>query len=267
MRAAANSVAEELARYHAIRASRRVRHWTDPDGAFRLDARLTPDAGGKLLSVLRPEADARFCRARSDQNPEPPAAYLADALVAVVCGEAVCGEVESGGAERSRSPRATLSIRVDAAALRRGHVEAGETCVIPGVGPVPVAAVRRQLSDATVKLLVVDGVDVASVCHVGRSVPVHLQSALEERDPTCVVPGCDVAQGLQNHHWVVDYNDCKTTSLDNLARVCHWHHDLISYEGYVLGGGPGAWELRAPPGGAGFETGTPFETEPPCDSS
>ena len=131
--------------------------------------------------------------------------------------------------------------------------------MIPGVGPVPVAVVRRQLSDATAKLLVVDGVDVVSVCHAGRTVPAHLQSALEERDPICVVPECDVAQGLENHHWDVDYVVCKTTSLDNVARVCGWHHDLISYEGYVLTGGPGAWEMRAPPGGGSFETGPRFE--------
>ena len=245
VRAGARSGAEERSRYNAIRASRRVRHWTDPDGAFRLDARLTPDAGGRLLSVLRPEADARFHRARQDQTPEPPAAYLADALVALACGEPMA----SARRESTRMLRAP-----------RGHAEPGETCVIPGVGPVPVAVVRRQLSDATVKLLVVDGVDVVSVCHAGRTVPAHLQSALEERDPTCVVPECDVAQGLQNHHWDVDYVVCKTTSLDNVARVCRWHHDLISYEGYVLTGGPGAWEMRAPPGGWSFETGSPFDS-------
>ena len=61
----------------------------------------------------------------------------------------------------------------------------------------------------------------------------------------------------------MDYNACKTTSLDNLGRVCRWHHDLISYEGYVLGGGPGAWELRAPPEGAAFETATPTPTATP----
>ncbi len=258
VRAGARSAAEELSPYNAIRASRSVRHWTDPDGAFRLDARLTPDAGGKLLSVLRPEADARFHRARRDKSPEPPAAYLADALVALVCGEPMATTTRS-------SPRAAVNIRVDAAALRRGHAEPGETCVIPGVGPVPVAVVRRQLSDATVKLLVVDGVDVVSVCHAGRTVPAHLQSALEERDPICVVPECDVAQGLQNHHWDVDYVVCKTTSLDNVARVCGWHHDLISYEGYVLTGGPGAWEMRAPPGGGTFETGPRFEPAKPSE--
>ena len=49
VRAAAHSAAQELARYNTLRAGRALRHWTDPDGAFRLDARLTPDAGAKLL--------------------------------------------------------------------------------------------------------------------------------------------------------------------------------------------------------------------------
>ncbi len=234
-----------------------MRHWSDPDGTFRLDARLTPDAGAKMLCALQGEADLRFHRARKNQELEPAGAYMADALVALVCGEAAASPHESS--RPARSSRATVCIRVDAAALRRGHVQDGEMCTIPGVGPVPVALARRQLSDANVKLLVVDGVDVLSVCHVGRSVPAHVQSALEERDPTCVVPGCSTALGLENHHWAVPYPECRTSNLENLARVCSWHHGLISYEGYVLTGGPGAWEMRAPPGGSSFETGPRFE--------
>ena len=56
-----------------------------------------------------------------------------------------------------------------------------------------------------------------------------------------MVPGCDVAMGLENHHWDVDYVVCKTTSLTGLARVCHWHHGLLSYGGYTLEGEPGSW--------------------------
>ncbi len=149
-------------------------------------------------------------------------------------------------------------IRVDGRALKRGYVKAGEVCDIAGVGPVPVAAVKRQLSDAYVKILVHDGVDVTTVCHVGRSVPAHVQSALETRDPACVVPGCDTGLGLENHHWDVDYAQCKTTSLKGLARVCSWHHGLITYEGWILDGGAGSWRWREPPGGCSFETGPPF---------
>ena len=256
LRAAAGSAQEESARYLAVRNARYVRHWVDPDGAFRLDAKLTPDAGAKLLSVLETEADARFALARKAQVHESAGAYRADALVALVTGE---GLASGTGSAR---PQVTLSIRVDGKALKRGHAKSGEICHIPGVGPVPVATVRSQLPEAYVKILVTDGHDVTTVVHQGRTVPARVQSALEERDPTCVVPGCGVAHGLQNHHWDIDYIDCKTTSLAGLARVCVWHHSLISYEKWELTGRPGAWEWRPPPGGCSFETGAP-----PLDTS
>ena len=253
VRAVAGSAEEEKARYLAIYAGRFVRHWTEVGGALRLEARLTPDAGAKVLSALRTEADVRFSQARKAGTEEPPAAYEADALVALVTGEAAAHS--SKGSKSGASGRATVVIRVDATALRRGHVEHGELCAIPGVGPVPVATVRRQLSDAWVKIVVVDGKDVTTVCHVGRTVPAHLQSALEERDPVCVVPDCEVGQGLENHHWDVPYAQCKTSSLAGLARLCSWHHGLATYEGWALGGGPGSWTWNEPPGGCSFETG------------
>jgi hypothetical protein len=248
VRAVRSSAAEEIDHYTAIRRARDVRHWTDPEGAVRLDARVTPDAGARVLSSLQAEADLIFREARKNDEREPSAAYLADALVALVTGEA-----RSGGGTGSSSTRASVHIWVDATALRRGHAVVGETCEIPGVGPVPVARVRRQLSDAALKYFAVKGSDVVSVCHVGRTVPAHVQSALEERDPRCVVPGCEVGNGLENHHWDVAYVDCKTTSLTGIARVCAWHHDLLTYDGYELTGGPGRWELRAPPDAA-FDT-------------
>ena len=249
VQASATSAKQELDRYNAIRATRYVRHWSDPDGAFRLDAKLTPDAGAKLLSALEVETDAVFDEARKAGEHESPGHYRADALVRLVTGEA--------GSRSTGPTHSTVCIRVDAKALRRGYAKEGETCHIAGVGPVPVATVRRQLSNAHVKLLVTDGVDVSTVCHIGRSVPAHVQSALEERDPQCVVPGCDTAQGLENHHWDVPYAECGTSTLAGLARVCRWHHDLITYDGYELTGGAGSWEMRAPPTGslATFDTG------------
>ena len=253
VRAAARSAQEEHDHARAIHRARYLRTWADPDGAFRLDAKLAPLDGARLLSVLKAEADVRFDEARKSGEHEAPAAYLADALVALVAGEPAARASQDS---KRRPARATVSIRVDAKALRRGHVIKGEICHIPGVGPVPVAEARRQLSDAWVKILVVDGVEVSTVCHAGRTVPAHVQSALEERDPTCVVPTCEVGHGLQNHHWDIDYADCKTTDLVGLARVCRWHHDLITYEKWELRPGPEGWEWREPPGGCSFETGT-----------
>jgi hypothetical protein len=251
VQASAVSARQEVDRYNAIRASRYVRHWADPDGAFRLDAKLTPDAGARLLGALEAETNSLFAEARKAEIHESPATHRADALVRLVTGDGAASPRPAG------PTRSTVCIRVDAKALRRGYAKEGETCHIPGVGPIPVAAVTRQLSDAHVKVLVTDGVDVSTVCHIGRTVPAHVQSALEERDPKCVAPGCDVAQGLENHHWDTPYAECGTSNLAGLARVCHWHHDLITYDGYELTGGAGSWEMRAPPGGrlVAFDTG------------
>jgi hypothetical protein len=252
VRAASASAQQENARYRAIHAGRYLRHYNDADGAFRLDARLTPDAGAKLLSAIDARAKTVFDEARKAGTHESPAAYAADALVALASED---GRGSTDRAGRRSGPGTTMHIRVDHSALRRGHVRSGETCEIPVVGPGPVATATRALSDAFVKLFVTDGVDVQSVCHVGRTIPADVQSALEERDPVCVVPGCDTANGLESHHWGVPYAECGTSTLGGLARICAWHHDLVTYEGHELTGGPGKWELQPPPGGALFDTG------------
>jgi hypothetical protein len=59
----------------------------------------------------------------------------------------------------------------------------------------------------------------------------------------------------------VDYAVCKSTSLAGLARVCRWHHSLLTHGGYALDGEAGSWEMREPPGGDSFETGEPFELD------
>ncbi|HVA03386.1 MAG TPA: hypothetical protein VMU64_06510, partial [Acidimicrobiales bacterium] len=58
--------------------------------------------------------------------------------------------------------------------------------------------------------------------------------------------------------WDVDYAQCKTSSLAGLARVCSWHHNLITNEGWKLTDRGGSWEWREPPRGARFETGPVF---------
>ena len=251
--AQASSAEEEAARHRRLHERRGLRHFTDHEGALRLDGRFAPEAGAKLLASLQAETDRLFEAARKDGTQEPVSAYRADALVNLVTGRSSKG-VSSGDA--TRSARVALAgyttvIRVDAPALARGHVQAGEVCEIAGVGPVSVARVRELLPESFVKVVFRDTVDVRSVCHVGRKVTTHMQSGLDERDPRCVVPGCTVAHGLENHHWVEDFASSGTTSLAELARVCPRHHDMISYQGWRLEGGPGAWRFVAPEGTAG----------------
>ena len=239
VRAITGSAEAENARHEAVRRSRFFRHWSDPDGAFRGEFKITPDAGARLLSSLDVRANELFDRARKSDDRESPAAYAADALVDLVTRSA-------GDATTKPTGSTVVHVRVDASALRRGHVEDGEVCEIPGVGPVPLSTARSLMSEAFIKLFVTDGVDVLSVSHAGRAVPARVRSAIEERDPTCVVPGCDVAMGLEIDHWQVDFGDDGPTELANLARLCHFHHSMKTYRGFKLAGGPGKWEWHPP---------------------
>jgi 5-methylcytosine-specific restriction endonuclease McrA len=81
---------------------------------------------------------------------------------------------------------------------------------------------------------------VTRVAHAGRTIPAHLRSALEARDPTCVVPGCEVRSGLEIDH-IVPVSRGGWTRMDNLARLCRYHHGEKTHRGWRLEGGPGNW--------------------------
>lgn len=219
-----------------IRRGRYLRHWTDREGGVRLQARLAPDDAAPLISVIETTAERLRAEARRSGSPEPGEAYAADALVSLVSGH--------------RAPRAVVHVHISQTALERGHTVAGETCRIDGIGPVSVAAARRLALGGTVKVLATDGVDVHRVAHVGRTIPTHVRTALEVRDPVCVVPGCNRRSGLEIDH-LLPFALGGETSLENLARLCRWHHAQKTHHGWQLEGAPGDWIWTRGRGGEG----------------
>ncbi|MGH2772570.1 MAG: HNH endonuclease signature motif containing protein, partial [Actinomycetota bacterium] len=155
---------------------------------------------------------------------------------------------------RRKGPNAVVHVTVDHAALVRGHTQPGETCEIPGIGPISVATARELLNDAILRVLVLDGADIKAVCSAGRWIPSSVRTALEKRDPVCVVPGCECRYRLQIDH-IQEFAKSGPTKLANLARLCVTHHYLKTYKRWRLEGGPGAWrfvppeESRPPPAG------------------
>lgn len=280
--------------YRAVHRSRYLRNWIDDDGAVRLDAKLAPDAGARLLGAVKSET--RYLRdgARRAGVDDPERALAADALVGLACRSAgdadVAPSVQQGdrptGPARGRaaaptrrrsdraggrkdaagpkgargeqgevrrwpdpesggSPQAMVHVRVDHGALVRGHTEGAEVCEIPGVGPIPVEVARQLAGDSILSVLVTDGVDVTAVAHAGRTIPASIRRALVERDPVCVVPGCEVREELEIDH-VVPFGEGGPTALSNLARLCHWHHYLKTYQRYRLERRGRRWEWTPP---------------------
>src|SRR5439155_2188950 len=141
-RVKAAAAPDEMARHRAIHVSRSLRHWNDPDGAGRLEGRFTPEVLAELLVALEPFETEAFRAARAEGRREGFDAYRADALLAL----ARAGRDGTGSG--SPSPRHTVHVVIDHAALLRGKAEAGERCEVAGGGPVPVSVVRSMLDDA-----------------------------------------------------------------------------------------------------------------------
>jgi hypothetical protein len=241
-------VTDEEDRHRRLHRGRYLRSWTDRDGAVRVSARLTPDEGARLLSGVDGRCDEMVADARAGGWFESTEAHRIDALVDLA-RTAADGEQYSG-------PEATIHVVVDYESLVRGCTVEGEQCEIPGIGPIPVAVAQDLANDAYLKVLVTKGVDIVAVAHAGRTIPAHLRSALEVRDPKCIVPGCERRRRLQIDH-TQPVGARGKTSLANLARLCAYHHYQKSKRGYRYRGGPGTWEWIPP------DVPTPPDPPPP----
>jgi hypothetical protein len=168
-----------------------------------------------------------FETARTDGRRERSEALAFDALI-------VLADAPSATDARTGADTAVV-VRIDHTALLRGRTEAGEVCELAGGGPVPVAVASRLLDDAFVKAVVLDGTDVLTVSHLGRTIPARLRTALEELYPECCHETCNVTHNLEiDHNQPVEEGG--PTALWNLGRLCpyhHWykHHHRLRLEG------------------------------------
>ena len=156
----------------------------------------------------------------------------------------------TGAHERtSRGSDVKTVIRIDHTAYTRGHTQPGETCEIIGVGPIPVTVARAMSVDAFHAAVITRGVDIVNVAHLGRAVTAEQRTALQLRDPTCVVPGCTTSHGLEIDHTTsaTGWAHTRRTTLNELARLCHHHHQQKTHHGYTLTGPPGHWQWQPPP--------------------
>ena len=246
---------DETERHRQVHKSRYLKSWIDLDGSFNLRGRMTVANGALVMAALKPIQDEIFKAARKSAAHERPEAYAADALMGL-CEKATTKQSSESGAKASR-PNAVINIRVDIDALKRGCTEHGEVCEIAGVGPIPVATATEYLGEAFLKLLVIDGVDIKTVAHMGRAIPAPLRTAVEERDRVCQVPTCDMTIGLEIDH-IKPFAEGGPASLENLVRLCKRHHLQKTHDGYRLikieasKGAIGVaevarWDWRAPP--------------------
>ncbi len=216
-----------------LHEQRAAHWWTDTNGHWRLDARLSPDDAAWVASASKLKTEEIFQAARARSEAEPHAAYCADALVAVVTGKA---------------PKKPLDARLhaDQPALDRGYAEPGERCELEGIGPIPVTMARAMLDDARVTIVGRDDTgEIASISSLSRTIPIKLRRYLEETYSVCGVQDCTDNWRMEIDH-IVAVEDGGRTEKDNLWRICRHHHKLKTFYGWKVVGPPGNRTLVAP---------------------
>lgn len=131
-----------------------------------------------------------------------------------------------------------LIVRIDHAALLRGHTVPGEVCELAGIGPIPVTTARHLARDAFLTAVTTNGIDIQKVVHLGRAATAHQRTALQARGMTCAVPGCGTTTRLEIDHldgWAIT----RRTHIDQLDWLCHHHHNQKTNHSYRLAGPPG----------------------------
>ncbi len=205
-------------------AARSFSMWPTVDGMVEGRFKVTPEIGGQIKTVIEDGTRRVFRAARGDGVREGQDAYAADAFADRMIGDP--SSVKSGGY--------TTHIVLDYEALVRGNALPGETCEIPGVGPVNVEWVRSLLGDAFLTVVIKKGKDITTVAHLGRHVPAEVHTALVVSGRECSIEGCTGREYLELDHCEIDYAKDGPTAFWNLAWMCSIHHDRKT-SGWILG--------------------------------
>ena len=234
-RAASADPEQTLARIHT---DRHLRHWIDEEGAFCLKGRFTPDRGAQLLAILEKATTDCWNRARrAGSSNEPRAAFGADALVELLCGNS----------PHKGRPQTTVNIRVDYEALLAGQAKGNQVSAIDGIGEVPIRTIDSLLPDSFLKVLFYEADELKRISHPGRTLRAKLKTALVNEYPSCVVPGCGSTKFLEADH-ITPVHEHGPTEFSNLVHLCTYHHGLKTNAGYeVYQDEAGDWHFDPPP--------------------
>jgi HNH endonuclease len=261
MRSAARSREAERVRRERIHDTRHLRWHQDENGGIRFSGFCDEVAWSYVAPQLEADAKARWKAAGADGDPLE--AYRLDAFIDLMGGGPLPGpdgdpddsaDFSDAPDRPSRSARPHSVVIINAESLRRGSTQGDEICEIDGIGPVSVAAATELLGTGGFQFLVKEGFDIKTMTRTNRYVDKYIDTALLVRDRVCARPGCGNRLGLERDHWRIDYKDDGPTELNNLVRLCPACHDLKTYGGWKLTGGPGHWGWVAPknPPSAGY---------------
>ncbi len=225
-RAAAHDDNTRAERQHGLRQARR---WTDEEGMRRYAVALTPEQASVFEPAWDTYCNQIFETASTTGRREPHDKYATDALV--LMARTALTPTTDTDSTAGGAPDAHVLVLVDATALRRGHTIEGETCEIAGIGPIDITAARELLGDATIDILIRDGIDIRAVAHTRRS-PNRRQRAALLADWECEIRGCGATRHLEIDH-ITPYAHNGRTAIEDLGTKCRYHHYLKTHQGWT----------------------------------
>lgn len=181
-------------------------------GIWHLEGLLDPAGGATLKTAL----DALMKPSKGERRAHWQRS--ADALVELAGMSLDSGQLPQKGGQK---PHLAIVIGADA-------LKAGEAGALDWAGPVPGETVRRLACDCAASLLVTDakgGVIFGSA--EKRVIPPSLRRAVNRRDKTCLVQGCDRPAGWNDIHHFEHFIDGGKTVPGNLGSFCRRHHRMV----------------------------------------
>ena len=230
---------DDGAREKAVHDARSCRKRTTANGGAEITYQSTKSEVAEVWAVIQGFATKVFNAARKDGKRERPETYAADGLLAMARAANTGGSIKPVAGK--------ILIRIDWDALLRGYPIGNEVSEIPGLGPLPVSAVRQMIEsgDPFLAAVVTKGVDVHTVAHLGRKATAHQLSGIQWLDPHCTTLGCPRTEGLQIDHGT-PWADRKITLLADLNHPCEHCHRLKTHHGWDYIPGTGKRPLVPP---------------------
>jgi len=230
VRAAAEADDEAWAK--RLHDNRQLRRWIDADAAACGMWRMSPDKGAEVDAAIDAEIELIFKEALSNGAlRESREAYAADALYALI----------------TRGPRKATGINliIDGTAAESGElgtIEIGARCEIVGVGPIPVTLAKQMMCDAKVRVVPANESLLPEHSSDTRYLPQWMRDWLDQHYPVCGQPDCDHDFRLEYDH-VLALSDGGRTELENLWRLCWYHHRQKTIGALVVTGEARDWRL------------------------
>ena len=248
--------------------------YLDPDGAEAREAKamrkrgitlgrcqdgIVPIRGGLLAevaaqlelledAVLNPRVDDLtrvpvFTAAPNEPPSEPDSRTrpqkLHDVFATVLTKAAASGQFPTiGGA----APTLVVSARAEDLETGRGfaHIDGADE-------PVSLAVARHiACTGGSQRVLLDGGGRIVSIEIADRVFNAHQRRAIGLRDGTCVIPGCRVPEVWCEIHHVHEHARGGSTSTDNGAAVCWYHHRTLETSGWSIRMNRGVPEVRGP---------------------